>query len=732
MIGEAGKAPRIGHYGKRLGPGRLAALVCLLFSSLVVVAEVAAESGQPVPQIAPPGPMHLRALPPGTGYIPPDIDLSHIAVPMAGDILALPSRFDWREAGKVTPVKNQGACGSCYAFAAIAALESRVLIVEDSTFDFSENNVKECEWYESSCDGGNNWLVANYLTTAGSVLESCDPYVPGDVECTQGCPYRHTLLDWGAISGEVAPSVEVLKSYIETYGPVYTTMYVGSGDAWRAEFSAYDGSYTLYREGYAVPNHAVLIVGWDDDLPHAGGQGGWIVKNSWGASWGGTCDYGTERGYFTIAYGSGSIGPYSSIPLSWMHYSPDDRLLYYDEGGAGGSIGFVGSRTAWGLCKYVPSGVMEINRVEFWTKDVTTDVDIYIYDDFAGGVPSNLIASRLDLSFDVAGYHSVLLTPSIYVNGGEDVYVVVKLTDAVSNFPLSYDTGGPRTPGHCFMSADGSYFFEFAVGDLGIRIRGNTNPIGSEITEAPAIVEITDVPEDGGGYVHLSWLRSVHDAEGGSPAVRRYQIWRKGHETLAPLLGTSAGSGTRIAGPYEHGLTGPAWEVVGTVPATGSPYYGFTAPTERDFYGGDTCWTYFCVTAHRGVIGEHFDSPVERGYSVDNLEGQGPPGGEEDDRYGTGRSGGGSVTLKIPEPNPAAYGFLLEFELGEAMPVELAVYDVRGRRVALLAGGSLEAGSHSISWIPGSDGSPEVPSGLYFVRLATDGELHTAKITLLQ
>ena len=88
--------------------------------------------------------------------------------------------------------------------------------------------------------------------------------------------------------------------------------------------------------------------------------------------------------------------------------------------------------------------------------------------------------------------------------------------------------------------------------------------------------------------------------------------------------------------------------------------------------------------------------------------------------------------MKLPEPNPAGLSFLLEFDLGEAMPVELAVYDVRGRRVALLAGGNLEAGSHAISWVPGSDGSPKVPSGLYFVRLATRDELHTAKVTLLQ
>ena len=78
-------------------------------------------------------------------------------------------------------------------------------------------------------------------------------------------------------------------------------MYHGKDDAWYDEFNSYDGSYTLYHPGAEAPAHIVLIVGWDDSLSHAGGTGGWIVKNSWGTQWG-------KEGFFTIAYGSASIG----------------------------------------------------------------------------------------------------------------------------------------------------------------------------------------------------------------------------------------------------------------------------------------------------------------------------------------------------------------------------------------------------------------------------------------
>jgi C1A family cysteine protease len=732
MAYRAAGLPRIGHLdGPRDLPG--ISLFLLLFLALLISAP-AARAGKtavaPDLLIDPGKPRDSAVLPPGTGFIPPGIDLSHLAPPLAGRFLTLPSHFDWREAGGVTPVKNQGTCGSCYAFAAIAAMESRVLIVEDSTFDFSENNVKECEWYESSCNGGNDWIVANYLTTAGTVLEACDPYVPYDTECNQTCPYRKTLCGWGEISGNVIPSVEVLKSYVGTYGPIYTTMYAGSGDPWRSEFAAYGGGYTLYHAGSEYPNHAVLIVGWDDELPHAGGQGAWIVKNSWGSSWGGTCGYGTERGYFTIAYGSASIGAYSSIPLEWENYSADDTLLYYDEGGAGGRTGFVSGQTAWGLCKYTPARMLDVKRVEFWTIDAAADIDVYIYEDLVGGTPSGLLTSNLDNAFDLAGYHSVRLEPPLHVTAGQDIYVVVKVTAVTSNYPLSYDTGGPDQPGCCYLSADGSYFFPFTLGDLGIRLRAGTNSVGSEILEAPVILGVNDVEGDSGGYVTVTWRRSLYDAEGGDPLVKLYRVWRKRRESLPVLLG--ADDGHQIGGPYEHGLNGPAWEVVGTVSANGSHTYELTAPTQCDLSGSDTCWTYFCVTSHTGVPGTRFDSVVERGYSVNNGQTLLPPAGEDDDRYEADEGRAGGVVLRTPEPNPAVDGFLIEFELGRAQKVDLAVYDVTGRRVAELLAGTLGPGPHGIRWEPGSSGWPEVPAGLYFVSLEAARKVHTAKLILLK
>jgi C1A family cysteine protease len=684
----------------------------------------------PETRIAPDPTRYAEEMPPGTGYVPPPIDLSHLRPHQPVGLLSAPGRFDWRERGKVTPVKNQGYCGSCYAFAAIANLESRTLIEDDSLFDFSENNVKECEWFEASCGGGNDWMVANYLTSAGTVLEACDPYVAGDVECDASCRYRKTLREWNVISGGVPAPVEVLKTYMMMYGPVYSTLYVGSGDAWRSEFSAYDGSYTLFNPSYHTPNHAVLIVGWDDTLSHAGGQGAWIVKNSWGASWGGTCGYGAERGYFTIAYGSAAIGANSSFAARLEDYDPADTLLHYDEGGFGGSIGIVNSTTIWGLCKFEVQRDIEVKQVELWTVDATPDIDIYIYDDFAGGVPAGLLTSIEDNAFDLAGYHSIALDRPLPVSSGEVIYVVAKITNSVSKFPLAYDSNGPRSPGCCYMSSNGACFYEFTHGDLGIRLRGSKGLGCAGGSEVPAITDIIDVPGDAGGYVSIRWDRSLHD-DTESGAVKRYRIWRKRREELPSMLAAGLAVDREIGGPYQYGLESPAWEAVGTVEADGRCCYGFAAPTQCNCTPSDTCWTYFCVTAHTGVPGEHFDSPVRRGFSIDNHGMLSLPDGTASDGTSTTAPPVRDIVLRPPQPNPSRDGFEISFELAAPEWVDIAVYDVRGRRIAQIEDGPVPEGQGSAVWEPGRGDTPYVPPGIYFLRLRTASQTRTARLVLI-
>ncbi|MGQ9493788.1 MAG: C1 family peptidase [Anaerolineae bacterium] len=426
-----------------------------------------------------------------TGYLPPSLDLSHLRgkVPSDATALSLPTRWDWRELGKVSPVKDQQACGACYAFAAVGDLECRMLIDQGVLYDFSENNAKECNWEAvngigGSCMGGNALMVVNLFSQKGSVLESCDPYMDFEAECNLSCPYQKSVLDWGIVTGEVIPDPNVLKWYLYNYGPLQTAMYAGyGGDDWEIEFGNYDGSYTLYYPGIEPPNHSVLIVGWDDTLvprDHPSTPGAWIVKNSWGSSsWGGTCGYGSERGYFTIAYGSASIGMHSSFIRGWQNYAPTEQLLYYDDAGWNESWGY-GATTAWGLCKFIPASDTWIRRIEFWTTDATTDVDLYLYDAFDGNTLGNLLYSRENLFFNEAGYHSVPIIPALHVNGNDDIAAVVKFTNAEYGYPVAVDAQGPSEIERTYLSLNGQNGWwddaGWVGGDVGIRLRTSALP----------------------------------------------------------------------------------------------------------------------------------------------------------------------------------------------------------------------------------------------------------------
>jgi len=301
------------------------------------------------------------------------------------------------------------------------------------------------------------------------VLESCDPYSDSDVACRSGCAYQKTLLEWRMISGRTLPDPNVLKAYIYRYGGVETSVNAGQNDAWFDEFVSYDGSYTLFYEGPGSTNHGVLLVGWDDNRPHKGGQGAWIVKNSWGSQWG-------DNGYFYIAYGSAKIGTFAGYMHAYQDYDPSGAVLAYDEAGAWWDAYGTGGTSAWGLARYASSRDTNITRVEFWTTDATSDVDIYIYDSFDGTTLSGLLRSVENQAYPEMGYFSVPIDPPLPFGNGEDVGVVIHVTNVSEPYPIAADGRGTIEHGRTFLSSNGANGSWIDTGrqmqvDVGIRLR---------------------------------------------------------------------------------------------------------------------------------------------------------------------------------------------------------------------------------------------------------------------
>ncbi len=208
--------------------------------------------------------------------------------------------------GLFTPPKDQGSCGSCWAFGTIDEAETAVLkhngapvgVVSGNAItasasdpDMSEQYVLSCNPYGYSCSGGNNALA--FLTGAnpGALPEACFEYTATDATCTYcSSPTWWHLSGWDYLTSDTTiPTVGAIKSAIDQYGAVTAYVYVDR------TFQAYTGGVYNNTKTYRYTNHQIQLVGWDDS------KGAWLLKNSWGTGWG-------IQGYMWITYGSCRVG----------------------------------------------------------------------------------------------------------------------------------------------------------------------------------------------------------------------------------------------------------------------------------------------------------------------------------------------------------------------------------------------------------------------------------------
>ncbi|XP_069678160.1 dipeptidyl peptidase 1-like [Periplaneta americana] len=227
----------------------------------------------------------------------------------------LPPAFDWRNVDGVnfvSPVRDQGMCGSCYAFSAMGMLEARLRVQTNNTLQvqLSPQDVVSCSKLSQGCEGGFPFLVAGkYGKEFGTVEESCNPYKGRDGPCTGRTCLKHYTASYSYVGGYYgACNEELMKMELLRGGPFSVSFEVTS------DFQHYNGGiYHHTGLGDFNPleavNHAVLLVGYGVD--HTTGEKFWIVKNSWGTGWG-------EDGFFRIRRGTDEV----AIESCGVHVTP--------------------------------------------------------------------------------------------------------------------------------------------------------------------------------------------------------------------------------------------------------------------------------------------------------------------------------------------------------------------------------------------------------------------------
>jgi C1A family cysteine protease/uncharacterized protein YndB with AHSA1/START domain len=397
------------------------------------------------------------------GYIPPPVDLSYLAgqqITNLYDISSLEnnrsillatlkdqqhtvtavtgsstaSRFDLRTQGRVTPAKNQGQCGCCWAFSTIASLESSLL--PSVSTDLSEDNMKNSNGFDlSPCLGGNSFMSTAYLSRwSGPLSESSDPYSStqsssSGMTAPNSAALYHVqeVLFVPARSGSL--DNQNIKTMLVQKGAVYSSVH------WEDSYYS-PSAAAYYYSGSSAANHAITIVGWDDSYDlnkfssRPPGNGAFIVKNSWGSSWG-------ENGYFYVSYYDKQIGRDNAV-FTAESTSNYYHIYQYDPLGWVASFGDVGD-TEFFANVFTAQSAEDISAIAFYTPTLNAQYTISLYKDIWNTPVSGSALITQSGTIAIPGYHTITLSQPVRVTQGEKFSVVVKLTSPGNNYPVAIE-----------------------------------------------------------------------------------------------------------------------------------------------------------------------------------------------------------------------------------------------------------------------------------------------------
>jgi hypothetical protein len=354
----------------------------------------------------------------GLGDLPLDPETYNRYLKIYPDQLkeGLPSSYNAKTAGIVTSAKDQGSCGSCWAFASAGAMESHILKGGGPTYDLSEQQQVSCNLAQYGCCGG-SMEALQYWQSTGPILESCGPYG----EASTSCPPTHRTVACSSMSGcsqinyritnwhTVNTTTDDFKTSLYNYGPSYWRFQVYSdfNNFWNTA-----SPRSIYRNISGTTNlggHAVLLIGWDDT------KGAFLCKNSWGATGGPQGD-----GTFWIAY----TGHYNNLGFKMANFEL-----------AGGSYAYCFKLGSW------------CNQIYL---NVSGD-RILGYNDSCGDEPTPIVGlfkTRWGFYIDFAETSSIAGMAAFLTPSAQMMYVRFNKNGTVSDY-------GPLTFGPCTTAPEG-------------------------------------------------------------------------------------------------------------------------------------------------------------------------------------------------------------------------------------------------------------------------------------
>lgn len=283
----------------------------------------------------------------------------------------LPKAYDYRKVGRSTKVRDQGSYGTCWSFASLTALETALRPRISEEFSADHMSLHNSFALDQRSGGEYMMSMAYLLAWQGPVLEIEDPY--GDGVSPGGLKAAVHVQEIRILPSK---DFEAIKKAVFFYGGVQSSLYTSiTGSNSHSVFYNEETSSYCYQ-GDQVPNHDVVIVGWDDEYPKENfqrepeGDGAFICVSSWGEAFG-------DKGYFYVSYYDSNIGGNSLVYTGVEAADNYDNIYQSDLCGWVGQVGY-GSETAFGANVYTAQGEELLKAAGFYAVGEGTSYEISV------------------------------------------------------------------------------------------------------------------------------------------------------------------------------------------------------------------------------------------------------------------------------------------------------------------------------------------------------------------
>ncbi len=343
----------------------------------------------------------------------------------------LPRAYNYIEENQMPALRNQEGTNTCWAFAALSALESSK--DADAAGTYSVDHLTFHNPFGKRFEEGGSYIItmAYLLSWTGPVLEETDPFDGQSADGQKPCVHVQE------IHQSEPKDYEAIKRFVYLYGGVESALYVDFNE-YMSESSCYNDEYNSYcYQGEQVSNHDVVIVGWDDDYPaenfvgEVASDGAFLCLNSWGENFG-------DSGTFYVSYEDVNIGGYG---VAYSRIDPVDnydKIYQADLCGYTAQIGYQ-QESCWFANVYKAEEDVLLKAAGFYATGKNTEYEIYVVSEFFDEDSFKYKKFICNGYLEDGGFYTIDFPEPVRIEADNEFAVVVKIVTENAEYPVAIE-----------------------------------------------------------------------------------------------------------------------------------------------------------------------------------------------------------------------------------------------------------------------------------------------------